>query len=119
VKFETTSGFVQVTEVPAVGCKDDPAKLYVTVNIASTVLNQQTAEGKLFYNQTDNSISTAEIDLATLKSLLVYNALGQEIKQSYIVQGNKITLSNALIKGVYIIRLNASGKQFVIKILAF
>ncbi len=119
VKFGSTSGFVQVTETPAAGCKDDPAKLYVTVSLASGVSTRKTGEGKLFYNQAENSIRSAEIDLTALKSLIVYNATGQEIKHSYTIQGNKIVFDNLFAEGIYIVRMRTAESQYVLKIFAF
>jgi len=119
VKFGTTSGFVQVTESPATGCKNDPAKLYVTVSLASQVIDAKIATGKVYYSQADNSLYVSDIDLSELKSFVVYSALGQEIKSSYAVQANRITISDPLAPGIYIVRMNVGGRPFVLKILSF
>lgn len=117
VKFGTTSGFVQVTETPATGCKYDPAKVYVTVTLSTGVdAPQQTAE-RIFYNQTANKIESIQLDLNELKSMLVYNVMGQEMKMSYTVQENNIAFSSPLAPGIYIVRMNVAGKLFTIKIL--
>jgi poly(hydroxyalkanoate) depolymerase family esterase len=119
VKFGTTSGFVQVTETPATGCKLDPAKLYVTVNIANQISNPETSGGKLYYSQEDNSIHAIDIDLTKLKSIVAYNTMGQEIKLAYVVEANKITISGLPASGMYSVRMTIAEKQYVLKIFNF
>jgi poly(hydroxyalkanoate) depolymerase family esterase len=116
VNFGSVSGLVQVTETVTGGCKEDAAKLAVTVQLASGIADQQAEAGSLFYNSAENSIHTTGIEAGEIKSFVVYDIMGQQVSQTNLVQGSTLLLGAPLKTGIYIVRLNTDRKQYIRKI---
>lgn len=116
VNFGTASGLIYVTETTLSNCVNDVAELFVTITAQTSVNSITTEESNIYFSKDDNSIITKGIDLNELSSLKIYNINGQEIKQNYSIQGNKIIFSSTLINGLYIISLRNSKNTFNVKI---
>jgi poly(hydroxyalkanoate) depolymerase family esterase len=116
VTFGSVSGDVEVTETITGGCKQDPAKKYVTVSLASAIVNIASVKGRLFYNGAENCLITQEINPATLKTLEIFNTLGQVISMPYSIQDDKILFGAGLPGGIFIVRLRTSENQYLLKI---
>ena len=118
VNFGTHSGDVSVTETEKGGCKNDPATLYVNVGVTGLVELAQ-PEGRMYYNQAENSIHTENIPATAFKALHIYNLLGQDCTPVYSVQGNTLFLQKKLPNSIYIISLQDASNQYSGKVIVF
>jgi hypothetical protein len=116
VKFGNVSGLVEVTETITGGCPQDAAKLFVTVQLASGIANLQEEQGSVFYNASENSLHITGTESSDIRSIAVYNLMGQQLSQTSLLQGNTLMLGMALKTGIYIVRIETSHKQYVCKI---
>ncbi len=116
VTFSTHSGYVEVTETTKAGCKEDPAKLFVTVGGTTGINNIETAKGEIVYNASENSITLSNIIISDIKSVRMVNVLGQIITESGTPKENKVLLSKKPSAGIYIIAVSDSKQQYVKKI---
>ncbi|MEO6883176.1 MAG: PHB depolymerase family esterase [Bacteroidia bacterium] len=101
VNFDTISGNVSVTETTAAGCINDEASLYVLVNSTNGVVNIAKQNGKIVFCSADNSLLMTNFNLSELKSIVIYNSVGEKMSVSYNVIGNKIFLKNKFSTGIY------------------
>lgn len=118
VDFGNNSGYVQVIETTSGSCKNDAAKLYVETN-ASAVEDLSSNEPKLFYCKEENSITAININLNDLKSLIIYNSIGQKINQPFSIRGNKIIFYTDFKTGIYFVNMNLGQTQHTFKIIVF
>jgi len=118
VNFGTHSGNVSVTETEKGGCKNDPATLYVNVGVTGMDEVSQ-PEGRMYYNQTENSIHTENIPVYALQNLHIYNLLGQDCTPVYSIQGKTLILQKKLPNNMYIISVQDAVKQYSGKIVVF
>jgi poly(hydroxyalkanoate) depolymerase family esterase len=116
VTFGSVSGDVEVTETLTGGCKQDAGKIYVTVSLASGIPALISEKGRLIYDGAENCLLASDINLSTLKSLEVYNTIGQLIQMSYSIQDDRIRFDFAFPRGIYIIRLQTTASQHLLKI---
>ena len=116
VNFGSVSGYVQVTETVSGGCREDAAKLYVSVSLVSAVQNIGMPAGNLIFNASNNSLITSGIDMAAFQSLQIYNTLGQLINMPFTVSDQEVHFNSSLPRGVCIVRLIAGHKAYLIKI---
>ena len=117
VNFDTISGNVEVVETTGAGCKNDAAELYVSVNMANGITPLTQDETKLIYCNADNSLITFNLDMSELKSIVVFNSIGEKIPSSYSVVGNKIFFADKLTAGLYIADLIENKEQINCKML--
>ncbi len=118
VDFGTKSGYVSVTETTKTGCQNDASSLYVTVG-PTGIEEVPAPEGKFYYNNSENSIHTENISLTALKTLRIYNLLGQDCTPSYSIEGTTLFLNQRLFSGLYLIRLQDAAQKYSGKIVVF
>ncbi len=119
VHFGTRSGYVEVTESPASGCKLDAAKLYVNVGVATNIAASPLPVQRMYYVASENSIHTDQIPVQALKTLRIYSMLGQNCTPSFSIDGNTLMLGTQLPKGIYVISLQDDEKRYDAKIAVF
>jgi poly(hydroxyalkanoate) depolymerase family esterase len=118
LSFGTKSGYVQVTETTSNGCKDVPAKLYVTVNTTSGI-TEASHTAHLFYVAQDNSLHAEGLNFQEMKSLEVFNAVGQRVRVAYSAQANVIQFDHTLTPGMYIVHLSSDKEQHSLRFIAY
>jgi len=116
VNFSVYSGYVQVTETQSGGCELDPAKLYVTVGVTTGIDEVENASGKVYYNGQENSIVLDGINTAEVKSVKIFNLLGQVLYETGTPRDNKVIVSKVLPQGLYLAVVTDSKTQYVTKI---
>ncbi len=112
VNFGTHSGDVSITETEKGGCKNDPAVLYVTVGVSTSISDITQPESRMYYNQNENSIHTENIPAAALRTLHIYNLLGQDCTPVYSVNGTTLVLDKKLPSSIYIISLQDPSRRY-------
>lgn len=118
INFGTTSGTIKVIETATGNCVNEAAELYVDVSITSSTQNSETNDFNFRYNTYDNSI-ISNTSWNELKTLIIYNAIGQKVDLPYSIQGNKIAFSYSLKTGVYIINTVIGNKYCVFKMMVY
>ena len=114
VNFGTVSGSVQVIETTSGNCVLDTVSLHVEVG-SSGIVHTQAEELLFYYNTADNCIIVKNGDLKDFKELTVYNTLGQQMKNDYSVENNKIAFTSSLAQGVYIVTITTSQHRYTFK----
>lgn len=119
VNFGTHSGYVSVTETESGGCKNDPAELYVTVGSTTGISEVNAPQGKMYYNNNENSIHTENIPATALKNLHLYNVVGQDCTPQYSVEGTTIFLQKRMTTGIYMISLQDANQRYANKVVVY
>ncbi|MGP8215964.1 MAG: PHB depolymerase family esterase [Bacteroidia bacterium] len=120
VDFGTKSGDVTVTETTKAGCENDEASLFVNVGVTTVVpVTGPLTNGRMYYVNTENSIHTENIPLAVLKTLHIYNLLGQDCTPYYSIQGTTLFLQEKLPNSIYIINLQDESGRYSGKIAVY
>ncbi|MBC7412360.1 MAG: PHB depolymerase family esterase [Bacteroidia bacterium] len=110
VDFGTQSGYIQVTETDANGCKIGPIKIWVNVGVTPTAIAQNdTPQATMYYDNYKQSVSVTNLDYNRNNQLLIATIDGRIIMQQRITN-NEIYLSNNLTAGVYIMQLQQEDK---------
>ncbi len=116
VDFGTTSGYIGVIETTSGSCVNDAVSLFVDVSVSSGIADE-TGKALISYIAEENTLLVKNIDLSELKSLAIYNSLGQLIDTDYSVLGNKIVFASDLKAGIYVVAIAAQQKQYRFKVL--
>ncbi len=119
IHFGSQSGYVEVAETPAVGCRKDAAKLYVNVSIAAGVGVEPVSSIRMYYVATENSIHTENLSQAALRTMHLYNLTGQDCAFGFTIQGTTIQLQNSLSRGIYIVGVQDGAHLYTSKIAIF
>ncbi|MFI5150164.1 MAG: PHB depolymerase family esterase [Bacteroidia bacterium] len=119
VHFGTLSGYVEVTETPATGCKKDAAKLWVNVGVATVIGEGPLPISRMYFIPGENRLQTDNIPVQALPTLHIYSITGQDCTSSYSIEGSSVLLHNPLPRGIYVISMQDGERRLCGKIAVF
>jgi len=112
VNFGTQSGNVEVTETQSNNCKNGPAKIFVTVNTGSGIMNFNAEEIKIL--QTSGNSFVIKTNKEKQCKVKIYNALGEVVFDEDVLSNASVLLR--LNMGIYIAEVKTENNTQVKKI---
>ena len=114
VNWGNISGLVVVNETESGSCVVGPTELYVTATV-NTGIGENFSDMVLFFNQKENTVTIT----TALKNyhVIVYDQSGKRLFTVDNLNDNaEVHLPNALVPGVYLVKISAGNRTFSQKI---